>query len=153
MDNIRKQILKQKPDNHIDNLLLQAVDHQFGAVIRRYKRLDPANPASIHRIRIAFKKFRYMVEIIHPLVPNYPESHFKLMHDYQGRMGDIQDTEVFLSTFEDFAERDASYDPEPVLRFYQQRYNEFVNAFIENIHQINTFWRTDPSAHFPWESE
>ena len=152
MDSVRKKILKQKLDIILNSLLLQAVDNQFGAVMRRLQRLDPANLATVHRMRISFKKFRYMVEIIHPLIPNFPQNNFKHMHDYQGAMGDIQDMEILLSTFEDFAERDVSYDPEPVLRYYQQRSNEFVNTFIEDMHQVNTFWRTSSDAPFPWES-
>ena len=152
MDSVRKKILKKKPDTTLISLLLQAVDDQFGAVFRRYQHIDPANPATINRMRGSFKKFRYMVEIVHPLVPNYPENNFKFMHDYQSMMGDIQDMEVLLSTFEDFAERDASYDPKPVLRHYQQRHNEFINAFIEDMQKINTFWRATPESAFPWET-
>jgi CHAD domain-containing protein len=153
MDSVRKKILKQKLGTILNSLLLQAVDNRFGVVLRRLQLVDPANPATIHRMRVSFKKFRYMVEIVHPLVPNYPEDNFKHMHDYQGAMGDIQDMEVLLSTLEDFAERDISYDPEPVLRYYQQRSGEFVNAFIEDMHQVNTFWRADSDVSFPWESE
>ena len=153
MEAIRKKILMQKLDTVFNNLILQTVDDQFGVVIRRYQRVDPANPATIHRMRIAFKKFRYMVEITHALIPNYPDNTFNLMNDYQGMMGDIQDAKVLLSTFEDFADRDTSYDPKPVFHYYQQRYNQLVNVFIENMYQINTFWRMGPESLFPWESE
>jgi CHAD domain-containing protein len=152
MDMVRKKVLKQKLDTISSNLLLHAADNRFGAVMRRYQRVDQANPTTIHRMRIAFKKFRYMVEIIRPYVPGFPEDHFRFMHEYQGVMGDIQDMEVFLSAFEDFAERDASYDPKPVLRYYRQRHKESINTFIEDMHQVNTFWRSTPEAAFPWET-
>jgi CHAD domain-containing protein len=152
MDTVRKKVLKQKQDTISNDLLLHATDNKFGAVIRRYQRIDPANPATIHQMRIAFKKFRYMVEIIHPWVPGFPEGNLKFMHDYQDIMGDIQDMEVFLSTFEDFAERDASYDPEPVLHHYRQRHKEAINVFIEEMHQVNTFWRPTLGSAFPWET-
>jgi len=152
MDTVRKKVLKQKQVAVRDNLLLHAADNQFGAVIRRYQHIDQAHPATIHRMRVAFKKFRYMVEIISPWLPGFPEDNFEYMHDYQDLMGDIQDMEVFLSTFEDFAERDASYDPEPVFRHYRQRHKEAINAFIEDMHQVNTFWRATPESAFPWEN-
>lgn len=152
MDTIRKKVLKQKPDALLSSKLLNAADNQFGTIIRRYRRIDQANPATIHRLRVAFKKFRYMVEIIHPWVLGFPEDNLKFMRDYQGTMGDIQDMEVFLSTFEDFAERDASYDPEPVLRHYWQRHKEAINIFLEDMHQVNTFWRATPESTFPWET-
>jgi CHAD domain-containing protein len=152
MDAVRKKVLKQKLDTISSDLLLHAADNKFGAVLRRYQRIDQANPATIHRTRIAFKKFRYMVEIIYSQVPGFPEDNLNFMHEYQGVMGDIQDMEVFLATFEDFAERDASYDPEPVLRYFGQRHKESINTFIEDMHQVNIFWRSTPEDTFPWET-
>lgn len=152
MDTVRKKVLKQKQGETLNNLLLHAADNQFGTVIRRYQHIDQTHPATIHRMRVAFKKFRYMVEIIYPWLPGFPEDNFEYMHDYQGTMGDIQDTEVFLSTFEDFAEENASYDPEPVFQHYQQRHKEAIIAFLEDMHQINTFWRATAETAFPWEN-
>ena len=51
---------------------LPAVDESYAEVIRRYEQIDPAQPATIHRLRIAFKKFRYMVESIHPTLEGFP---------------------------------------------------------------------------------
>jgi CHAD domain-containing protein len=151
MDAVRKTLLKQEQVAMWSPLMLQAVDDAYAALLRRYQRIEPANMATLHRVRIAFKKFRYMVEIVHSLIPNLPEANFKYMHEYQGMMGDIQDKEILISTFEDFAEGDASYNPEPVFRFYFQQRIEVINAFVEDMHQINTFWRPTPEALFPWE--
>jgi len=152
LETIRKRRLKGKSGANSNDLLLRAVDDQFGAVISRSQRIDPAHPATIHRMRVAFKKFRYMVEIVQPLLPNLPTENFERMHAYQSAMGDIQDVEVFLAAFDDFAERDASYNPEPVLHYYQQRHEDSIKAFIEDMGQVSTFWRSAPEAAFPWES-
>lgn len=152
LDSTRKALLKMGNEDQQQVALLQIVDDAYGTVLRRFRRIAPTQPATIHRVRVAFKKFRYMVEIIYPLIPNFPESHFKAMHDYQDMMGAIQDLEVLLSTFDDFAEKDASYDPEPVRRYYQQRYTEVVNTYLEDMHQINTFWRTESESPFFWEA-
>ena len=69
----------------------------------------------------------------------YPQDNLKHMHAFQREMGDIQDTEVLLPTFEGFAERHEAFDPEPVLRNNQKRYSNLVNAFIEAMHQVNPF--------------
>ena len=121
--------------------------------MRRYQRVDPETPASIHRMRVAFKNFRYMVEIVHPLMPGYPQDNLIHMHAFQSLMGDIQDTEVLLSAFEGFAEGQAAYDPEPVMRYYQERHTESINRFIEEMHNVKNFWRTTPASPFPWETE
>lgn len=152
MATIRKKILKKKLNTVPDSQLLQAADDQFGVVLHRYHHVDPSNPATIHRMRVAFKKFRYIVEIIRPLIPTLPEENLNPMHDYQSAMGNIQDAEVMLSTFQDFAERDVSYNPASVLQYYEQRHSKIINAFIEDMHQVNIFWRSTPEDVFPWET-
>lgn len=70
--------------------LLQALDDAYATVIQRHGWASPGQPASIHRVRIAFKKFRYMIEIIHPTLPGYPASLLERLHDYQGLMGEFK---------------------------------------------------------------
>jgi CHAD domain-containing protein len=152
LDSTRKALFKMEDENWLQRALLQSVDDAFETVLRRFRRIEPTQPATIHRVRIAFKKFRYMVEIIYPLVPSFPETSFKAMHDYQDMMGAIQDLEVLISTFDDFAKNDTSYDPEPVRRYYQQRHTEAINTYLEDMHQINTFWRIGPESPFFWET-
>ena len=151
LDSTHKALLKAEKGINQQMELLQIVDDAYETTLRRFQSIEPAQPETIHRVRIAFKKFRYMVEIVHPLIPNFPDNNFKHMRAYQDMMGDIQDLEIFLSVFDDFADKDASYDPEPVRRFYQQHHTEAVNAFVEGMHQINTFWRPAPDSPFPWE--
>jgi CHAD domain-containing protein len=151
LDSTRKALLKMGTENDGQKSSLQIVDEAYKAALRRFRRIEPAQPATIHRARIAFKKFRYMVEIVHPLAANFPEDNLKQMHAYQGLMGDIQDLEVFIAALDDFADKDASYDPGPVRRFYQQRHAEAINAYIEDMQQINIFWRPAPDSSFPWE--
>jgi CHAD domain-containing protein len=152
LDSTRKALLKMGNENQQQKALLQIVDDAYETTLRRFRRIEPTQPATIHRVRVAFKKFRYMVEIVYPLVANFPDDNFKLMHDYQDLMGDIQDLEVFISVFEDFVDNDASYDPELVRRYYQQRHVEAVNTYLEDMHQINIFWRPGPESPFFWET-
>src|SRR5689334_4439039 len=48
--------------------------------------IESTKPSTIHNLRIAFKKFRYLVEIVHPYVEHYPEENFERMHHYQDVM-------------------------------------------------------------------
>jgi CHAD domain-containing protein len=153
IDSTHKALLKKKGKGFQQEILLQIVDDAYEAALRRYRRIEPTQPGTIHRLRIAFKKFRYMVEIVHPLVPDFPEDNFEHMHAYQGMMGDIQDLEILLAAFQDFADNDTSYNLEPVHQFYQQRHTEVVNAFIKGMHQINTFWRPKAESDYPWQTK
>ncbi len=139
----------------LNGLLFQALDEAFLTVLQRYRRIDPTLPASIHHTRVAFKKFRYMIEIINPLLPGFPESNFKRMHDYQTAMGEIQDVEVFLYTLGDFSEPEAGEDEllsgqQAVRSYYERRHAELISAYLEDKGEIETFWRADPGQPFPW---
>ena len=138
----------------IDDLaphLLQAVDDAFLRVKQRYDAVDVARPATIHRERITFKSFRYMVEIIQPLIPNFPPENFKRMNDYQSLMGEIQDAEVFTQTLADFLEHASLLDLEPVRRYEEQRRADAISAYTLHKDQLDTFWRPAPDQPFPWE--
>lgn len=148
LERARAGIAEARPSLEFDGLVLQAVDEAFGAVLQRYGWINPAQPATIHRARIAFKGFRYMVEIAHPLLPGFPQANFKRMHDYQTAMGEIQDVEVFLFTLDDLAE--TGY-PESVYRYYENRHAELITAYIEDKGEVETFWRASPDLPFPWE--
>ena len=132
--------------------VLQAVDDAFLLTKQRHSWIDPAQPATIHRVRIAFKAFRYMVEIIHPALQDFPYENLKLMNDYQSLMGEIQDNEVIMQTLADFPIRGASFDLEPVRRYYERRHAEATAAYMKAMDQINIFWRPAPDQSFPWEN-
>jgi len=153
LDSTRKTLLKLDTKSGPQLSLLQIVDDAYEAAMRRFRRIEPTQAATIHRARIAFKKFRYTLEIVHSLATNLPEKNLKQMHEYQGLMGDIQDLEVILSIFDEFVEKDASYNPQPVRRFYQQRHTDAINAYLEGMQQIDIFWRPSPDSPFPWEEK
>ena len=140
-------------DQDLSAQLLSVMDEACYTVTQRKKLVDPAQPSSVHRVRIAFKKFRYMLEIIFPILPGFPEAHLKNMHSYQTVMGEIQDVEVLLQTLEEYAANHEMYDPQPVKRFYEQRHAELINTYIENMHEFITFWREMPDKPLPWEGK
>lgn len=133
--------------------LFSAVDEAYAVVNQRYELVDAGQPATIHRLRVAFKKFRYMIEIIHPIMRGSSTEHLKRLHDYQTAIGDIQDLEVTLHELADFDElAPASYDPEPVRRYYQERHALALSHFIEDKGEVVTFWRSAPDQPFPQEN-
>ena len=141
--------------------LLESMDNAYNKVAELCGKLDRGQPATIHRLRIAFKKFRYMTEVIQPILANYPESYFKRMHDQQSAMGDIHDVEIILYTLTDFAEGsirhahkgNPSFDPKPIQRYYKKRQTDLVAEFFKKKGEIKTFWRSTPDQPFPWENK
>jgi len=136
----------------LDEGLFSAVDEAYAIVNQRYAFIDAGQSGSIHRLRIAFKKFRYMIEAIYPVLQNLPSDYLKRMHEYQASMGDIQDMEVALQELADFGElAPDSYDPEPALAYYKERRAMALSRYIEDKGEVLTFWRTAPDQPFPQE--
>jgi len=149
---IRDAVEDLSPEE-LSGKLPQAVDEAYLTVVQRYGEIDPAQLVTIHRLRVAFKNFRYMVEAIYPCLPDFPESQLERMHDYQTQMGNIQDAQVFLATLAKFAKQDDSYDPEPVRRYCEQILAKALSTYLENKEAAITFWRATPLAAFPWEAD
>jgi CHAD domain-containing protein len=63
--------------------------------LRRQVRREDA--ATIHRLRVCFKRFRYMNELLQPLLPGLTAQRLERMKEYQAAAGDIQDLEVLLA--------------------------------------------------------
>jgi len=150
LEAVRQGLLAQADVENVHRAMLEAVDDMYAIVLQRLKRVDASQSSSIHHLRVAFKKFRYALEIIQPLVPDLPAQNFKYMHAYQGAMGNIQDMEVLLLALADFARRDVSYNSEPIRLHFQQRHIQFIQAYLEDMQQIHTFWRQIPEAPYPW---
>jgi len=153
LDSARKVLLERVEDEILFQDLLQAVDKTYTTVVQRYEWANAAQVASLHRLRIAFKQFRYMVEVVGPIIPDYPANNMEAMHNYQARLGDIQDVEVLLVALADFFEENVSSKPDAVRRNFQQRYGEVIQACLQDIHQVDSFWRLTPDSPFPWAAK
>ncbi len=146
-----RETLKGDIEADIAEPMIRSVDDAFLVALQKYERVDPAHPPTIHRLRVAFKKFRYTVEIAQPLLENFPQDNLKRMRDYQSLMGEIQDADVFLQTMDDFQSNASSSVPELVHHFYEARHADAISAYLKNKDMLNTFWRSSPEEPFPWE--
>ena len=140
---------ESSPD--LNSLVMQAVDDVYLITKQRLGWVEATRSATIHRVRIAFKSLRYMIEIVQPLLHDLPVENFKRMNDYQSLMGEIQDAEVFAQTLADFSEHASFSDLEPVRRYYEHRHAEAISAYVREMTQLDTFWRSAPEQPFPWE--
>lgn len=59
--------------------------------------LDPAHPEALHRMRLAFKNYRYTAEVLLPLFPKATEETAKRLHAFQTLLGTIHDCDVILA--------------------------------------------------------
>lgn len=88
--------------------LVKQVAAAHRLVIARRKVVDPGNVETIHRVRVAYKKFRYMAEPVQALLGDFPEATRQSMKALQDRLGELQDTEVFLARVDKLIQKDPS---------------------------------------------
>jgi len=117
---------------------LRASFAQVAKLRRQVRRLDTA---TIHRTRVAFKKFRYLCELFQPLLPDSSPTRLRAMRDWQTRMGKIQDVEVLLCEIER-AVRHGKVSLESVKLLHAtlaQRLVLLVNRFIRTADRLDQF--------------
>lgn len=122
--------------------VLRAVDRAFAEVVWLRERVDAFDTDTIHRTRIAFKKFRYMVEALAPLLPGVTFARLVVMHDYQALMGDIQDAEVLLESYEAFLRKEPQA-AKAGQRFRQElvrRRQALIRKYLAGADRLRGFW-------------
>lgn len=76
--------------------IIRAAQTAFDKVVLRSRAISPDDVSTVHRVRTAYKKFRYMVESLPPTAGRPSEAQLSAMDGYQQAMGTIQDVEVLL---------------------------------------------------------
>ena len=101
------------------------------------------NSERVHRYRVAFKRFRYTVETLQPMLPEVNGQLLKAMNRYQVRMGDIQDFDVLARSVTAYAIHRSKLKPEqfrPVKDHLVSRRKNLVQEFIDKADEIAMFW-------------
>jgi CHAD domain-containing protein len=79
-------------------LALAALARRYDKFDRRRRAVTAADPGALHRARVAFKRYRYAVEVAAPLLPEPAQSIVPSMKRFQDELGAIQDATVLIDT-------------------------------------------------------
>jgi len=126
--------------------VMKVVHEAFTRTVERQRAMDPVEVVTIHRVRVAFKKFRYMMEALQPLFAEITAERVIAMQDYQSMMGEVQDTEVFLARLDKFARRNESLARD-LARFrlwLLQRHTAQIDYCLEHAERLHEFWPFKP---------
>lgn len=124
-----------------------AAARAFGTAVFFKERVVAAQPKTIHRARIAFKKFRYTMEALAPLLPGLGKEQLKAMDAYQTRMGVIQDAEVLSALVQRFAAGRSAASRRKLAGFQRElrmHKQTLIAAYLDASDEIYSFW------HQPW---
>ncbi len=147
---IRKELrrLREDRDQEQKNFrsVLATLKAGFKSVTARFRAIDPSKPLTIHRTRIAFKKFRYMIEALQPILTGVTSRVLGRMRDYQARMGEIQDASVLRSSFQSYLvkHRDRVPDAARIRSELERRERALIAAFLAGADELFAF---APSHH------
>jgi CHAD domain-containing protein len=123
---------------------MQAIEMAFNRVVERKQAIAPTDGSAIHRMRVAFKKFRYMVESLAPVRGRTTSKQLKAMNAFQGSMGDIQDAEVLLSNVQAYASARGIEGGAALGRALDElsrRRMALIETFLRSVATVFTFWK------------
>jgi CHAD domain-containing protein len=124
--------------------LLKSVDRAFANVVAQRRSIAPTQPHATHRTRIAFKKFRYMVEQLRPLVPRLTGGSSGKLRGYQKLMGDIQDCETLLAALDKFM-REEKAEAGSLRKFraaVKRDHARFLARYLRRADELFSFWES-----------
>jgi CHAD domain-containing protein len=116
------------------------IDATYQTALDRYQRITPDNPSTLHRLRIALKKLRYMLSASADFLSDLPPNHLRSLQIYLTRLGEIQNSCVLLDSLNRFFGHQL---PESVQHYYTNRHQVLINDFMLHKTDILTFWRAD----------
>jgi CHAD domain-containing protein len=114
----------------------------FSEVVKRRRAIDLADMGTVHQTRVAFKRFRYIVEALSPGLTGLTKRQLRALAYYQRRMGIIQDLEVMKRCIEKFVRGHKNTQPalRPLCRYLRQRRTRALRSFLKSTDCLFEFW-------------
>ncbi|MCX7735335.1 MAG: CHAD domain-containing protein [Candidatus Kapabacteria bacterium] len=122
--------------------LVKSGYEEYLNVLERSAKLDKNNLDSFHQLRLAFKRFRYTMEFLQPIL-NPPDSYFKELKGFQDILGDIQDNRVLLENLNYWILNHDIQNQSEYLQVIEFLINSRKNLFIKlnkRIKLLDKFW-------------
>jgi CHAD domain-containing protein len=122
--------------------VMRATAGAFDAAAKRRHAIDPADMKTVHQTRVAFKRFRYMMESLSPGVTGLSKRQLRVLAYYQRRMGIIQDLEVMQRCVARFVRERRKAGPalRPFCRYLRQRRVRALRSFLKSADRLLEFW-------------
>jgi CHAD domain-containing protein len=130
--------------------VLGAAAGRFMNAVSFKEHVLPARARSIHRARIAFKKLRYTLEILQPMLPKMNSKVQKSMDEYQTRMGNIQDVEVLSNLLRQFARKRTLASRRKLSGFQREllgKKKALIAAYVQSADELYGFWKRMQKVH------
>ena len=109
------------------------------AQLRQAIRREDSN--TIHKLRVAFKRFRYVCELLGPFLSMHTAKQRREMRQFQAEAGKIQDLDVLLARLDEMEARKKipEISAAGLRRELSRRKHRAVARFLKNISDLNQF--------------
>ena len=124
------------------SVVLRATARAFTEAVERRQAIDLADLRTIHQTRVAFKRFRYMVESLSPALTGLSKRQLRALAYYQRKMGIIQDLEVMQACVERYIGENKRSEGllRPFCRHLRQRRARALRSFLKSADRLFGFW-------------
>lgn len=117
----------------------------YAEVVRRRRAIDLNDLSTIHRTRVGFKRFRYVIEALSPSITGFNRRQLRALAGYQRKMGVVQDLEIMQCCMATFVQKHqaAEHPLRPFCKYLEQRRIRAVCSFAQSADKLFEFWPTD----------
>jgi CHAD domain-containing protein len=118
-----------------------AMRKSFQIVTTLRRRVRKTDSASIHRMRVAFKRYRYLIHFLEPQLSGLKVPNQKRMKGFQDAAGDVQDLHVLLQRIAKFVKQ-GKVSPtilRPLRNELLRRKERAIDSFMARIDELFEF--------------
>lgn len=122
-------------------ILKEIITTKFENLITIKDKIEPEHPETIHKLRLAFKEYRYILEHLQGLL-SLSDKLIADLRKYQTFMGNVQDYLVLYKDISKFTKKQEDIPPkafESILEFVDDTKNRLVKEFMSNANMIYEF--------------
>jgi CHAD domain-containing protein len=141
-DDLRGKSRGARAQRRLAPAVLGATANAFAEAVARRRAIDLADLGTIHQTRVAFKRFRYMVESLSPGITGLSKRQLRALAHYQRKMGIIQDLEVLQACVTRVIREHQKAEAllRPFDRYLRQRRARALRSFLRSADRLFEFW-------------
>jgi len=133
---------RSRAQSQLASAVLRAAAQAFAEAVERRRAINLADMRTVHQTRVAFKRFRYVLESLSPGITGLSRRQLRALAYYQRKMGIIQDLEVIQAGV---ARYTREYKKRGALlqrfsRHLRQRRARALRSFLKSADGLFAFW-------------
>jgi CHAD domain-containing protein len=139
---LRRLARDLQSDPHGASLASEMVSGTFDEAVEARRAADPTDPQSLHRLRIAMKRFRYVLELFEEAYPPVAEERTASVQSLQRAMGDLRDNERLAAGIARAGKQNPGRlrDTAGALEKLERRHSAMMTSFLKSVDAILDYW-------------